>query len=99
MPEQSDFWSQLNADCKAMAPVVGEATGAAYGFGAEAVTKNPALAVAVDHIIGDFVGDHWGDVCDLPQNISNALDEGQSSAIDSSTSQSDSSGGSVSMDM
>lgn len=99
MPEQNDFLSQLNADCKAMGPVVGEVTGAAYGFGAEVVSKNPAFAIAVDHIIGDLVGDHWADVCDLPQNISNALSEGQSSAIDSGQSQSDSSGGSVSMDM
>jgi hypothetical protein len=99
MPEQSDFWSQLNTDCKAMGPAVGEVTGAAYGFGAEVVSKNPAFAVAVDHIIGDFVGDHWADVCDLPQNISNTFDEGHSSAIDSGASQSDSSGGSVSMDM
>lgn len=99
MPEITDFLSQLNADCKAMGPVVGEVTGAAYGFGAEVVSKNPAFAVVVDHIIGGFVGSHWADVCDLPQNISNAINEGQSSAIDSGASQSDSSGGSVSMDM
>lgn len=99
MPEQNDFWSQLNADCKAMGSVMGDATGAVYGLGAEVVTKNPAIAVAVDHIIGDFVGDHWADACDLPQNISNALDQGQSSTIESGSSQSDGSGGSVSMDM
>lgn len=99
MPKAHGFWEQLNADCKAMAPTVGDVTGAAYGFMAETVTENPPFASAVDQVIGDFVGDHWADTCDLPQNISNAIDHGQSWTIDSGTSQSDSSGGSVGMDM
>jgi hypothetical protein len=36
---------------------MGAATGGVYGFVAEHVTENPTFAAAVEHIVGDYVGE------------------------------------------
>lgn len=73
MVKDQTFWDQLDQVCHDAAPAVGAVAGAAYGVGAATVTDSPELANMVADTIGGFVTDHWGDVCDLPANLSDTF--------------------------
>lgn len=81
MESSQDFWEQLQKDCHALAPEVGAATGAVYGFGADKI-GGPLVGHIVEEIIGGFVTENWPNACDLPSNLSAAFDTEQSPSID-----------------
>lgn len=90
MAEKTDFWEQLQKDCHALAPEVGAATGAVYGFGADKI-GGPLAGQVVEDFIAKFVTENWPHSCDLPSNLAAALDQQQSPAIDAPTQADDSS--------
>jgi hypothetical protein len=91
MSRFDDLWEQLQKDCHSIAPEVGAATGAAYGYGAEKITDSPVIGAAVEQFIGDFVTENWPHSCDLPAHIADAIGGEQSPAIDGGSQADDSS--------
>jgi len=87
MPAKNDLWQQIQEDCHEAAPLVGAATGALYAFGTEMVTGNAPLAGAVDQVIGDFVGQNWEHVCDLPANVAELYSDAPSVSAPDAPSQ------------
>lgn len=65
----SDTWQEINSACDGMSSTIGQTTGAIYGYGTDVVTGNPAIGYGVGELVGAFVTENWGHVCDLPAAI------------------------------
>lgn len=68
------FWDAAHQICVDAADEVGDATNSMYDKIAE-VGLPEEVADKVGDVVGGFVEDHWPDVCDLPENISDSFDD------------------------